>query len=99
MAAESKTSIIVPLNGSNYPTWKVQCRMALVRDGLWGIVAGTDTLPAEGGMEKQDTDTDTDADTELGVPSMALHHKRLIMCSTVQSRRSIALPTVKLAHA
>ena len=49
MAADSKTSIIVPLNGSNYPTWKVQCRMALVRDGLWGIVAGTEALPAEGG--------------------------------------------------
>ena len=49
MAAESKTSVIVPLNGSNYPTWKVQCRMALVRDGLWSIVAGTETLPGEGG--------------------------------------------------
>ena len=51
MAAESKTSVIVPLNGNNYPTWRVQCRMALVRDGLWGIVAGTETLPGtvEGG--------------------------------------------------
>ena len=40
---------IVPLNGANYPTWKVQCRMALVRDGLWGIVSGTETEPTEGG--------------------------------------------------
>ena len=46
--AESKTTAIVPLNGANYPTWKVQCRMALVRDGLWGIVSGTETVPAEG---------------------------------------------------
>ena len=44
--AESKTTVsLVPLNGSNYPTWKVQCRMALVRDGLWGIVEGTETAP------------------------------------------------------
>ena len=47
--AESKTSAIVPLKGANYPTWKVQCRMTLVRDGLWGIVSGTETAPAEGG--------------------------------------------------
>ena len=46
--AESKANTIVPLNGANYPTWKVQCRMALVRDGLWGIVSGTETAPAGG---------------------------------------------------
>ena len=48
--AESKMNVaIVPLNGANCPTWKVQCRMALVRDGLWGIVSGTETVPTEGG--------------------------------------------------
>lgn len=36
---------IIPLNGTNYPTWKVQCRMALIREGLWGIVAGTEERP------------------------------------------------------
>ena len=40
--AESKTVSIVSLNGKNYPSWKVQCRMVLVREGLWGIVAGTE---------------------------------------------------------
>ena len=38
---------IVSLNGSNYPTWKIQCRMALLKDGLWSIVSGTEVLPAE----------------------------------------------------
>ena len=48
--AESKMSVtIVPLNGANYSTWKIQCRMALVRDRLWGIVSGTETEPTEGG--------------------------------------------------
>ena len=46
---ESKTSTLVPLNGSNYPTWKLQCRMALVRDGLWNIVSGTETAPTDPG--------------------------------------------------
>ena len=42
--AEMKT---VALNGKNYPTWKVQCRMALMKDGLWGIVGGTEVDPGE----------------------------------------------------
>ena len=45
--AEVKSVSIVPLNGSNYPTWKVQCRMALMKDGLWGIVSGTEVDSGE----------------------------------------------------
>ena len=45
--AESKGVAVVPLNNSNYATWKVQCRMALIRDGLWSIVSGTETAPGE----------------------------------------------------
>ena len=33
------------LNGKNYPTWKVQCKMALMKDGLWNIVDGTELRP------------------------------------------------------
>jgi len=40
MASELKTAV-VPVNGKNYPTWKVQCRMALMKVGLWNIVEGT----------------------------------------------------------
>ena len=43
--AEGKTVSVVSLNGTNYPSWKVQCRMALIREGLWGIVAGTEEPP------------------------------------------------------
>ena len=45
--AESKSTTILLLNGSNYPTWKVQCRMALIRDGVWSIVNGSETAPEE----------------------------------------------------
>ena len=38
---------VVPLNSSNYSTWKIQCKMALVKEGLWGIVDGTETAPTE----------------------------------------------------
>ena len=50
--ADARTVSIVPLNGANYPTWKVQCRMALIRDGLWGIVAGTEVPPPETNADK-----------------------------------------------
>ena len=45
MATEQKTAVIVPLNGLNYATWRVQCQMALIRDGLWGIVNETEQAP------------------------------------------------------
>ena len=50
--AESKSVTVVPLNGSNYGTWKVQCRMALVKDGLWSIVSGTEPALASTEAEK-----------------------------------------------
>ena len=50
--AEIKTAI-VPLNGKNYPTWKVQCRMALMKDSLWGIVSGTEEAPGEENADAQ----------------------------------------------
>ena len=34
--------------GSNYPTWKVQCKMSLMKDGLWGIVNRSEAAPEEG---------------------------------------------------
>jgi hypothetical protein len=38
-------SAVVPLKGNNYATWKVQCRMALIKEGYWGIVNKTETAP------------------------------------------------------
>ena len=42
---ETKLVNLVPLNGTNYATWKVQCKMALIRDGIWNIVNGTEIVP------------------------------------------------------
>lgn len=48
MATESKVSTaIVPLNGSNYPTWKIQCKMALMKEGVWGIVTKKEVAPRD----------------------------------------------------
>ena len=38
---------VVTLDGSNYPTWKVQCRMLLIRHGLWRIVKGEEVAPID----------------------------------------------------
>ena len=37
-----------PLKGAeNFATWKIQCKMALMRDGLWGFVTGTEERPPD----------------------------------------------------
>jgi hypothetical protein len=38
------------LKGSNYGTWRIQCRMVLMRDGLWSIV-NEDEIAPEGNNE------------------------------------------------
>ena len=38
-------SPVVPLRGSNYPTWKLQCQMVVMKVGLWWIVNSTDKAP------------------------------------------------------
>ena len=48
MAESNKSIAIVPLKGSNYPTWKLQCRMVLMKEGLWTIVNGTKKAPEDG---------------------------------------------------
>ena len=49
--AEVRSTVIVPLKGKNYPTWKVQYRMALVKDCWWGVVDATDSDPGTGNAE------------------------------------------------
>ena len=53
MTTALKTVAIVPLNGTNYPTWNVQCQMALVHDGLWEIVNKMETAPDEGEADRR----------------------------------------------
>ena len=52
MAVDSKAVSVIPLNGANYPTWKLQCQMALMKDGLWSIVNGSETPPSQSEREK-----------------------------------------------
>ena len=47
MAESSKSVVVVPLKGSNYPMWKLQCRMVLMWEGLWAIVNGTEEAPED----------------------------------------------------
>ena len=49
MASDHKSSVIA-LNGKNYATWKIQCRMSLMKDGLWNIVSGQETQPTGVGV-------------------------------------------------
>ena len=40
-------SAVPHLTGPNFPTWKIQCRMALMKDGLWDIVTGEEEGPQQ----------------------------------------------------
>ena len=45
--------LMTPLKGSNYATWKVQCRMALIKEGLWGIVNGTESISEDASNDEK----------------------------------------------
>ena len=51
--ADSKLVAVVPLKGANYPTWKIQCKMALMKEGLWRIVTGEETAPTSDSESEQ----------------------------------------------
>ena len=34
-----------PLNGTNYPTWNIKCKMALMKEGLQNIVKSSEHAP------------------------------------------------------
>ena len=38
VGTETTKKLIKPLSGPNYATWNVQCKMALIKEGLWNIV-------------------------------------------------------------
>ena len=50
--ADSKQSVIVSLAILNYATWKMQYMMALKKEGVLGIVSGTEAAPAEDANDK-----------------------------------------------
>ena len=68
---ETKHVNLVPLNGTNYATWKVQCKMALIRDGVWNIVNGTEIVP--------------DSRTEIGLHAKYLLRKDRALATIVLS--------------
>ena len=51
MTTETTKILIKLLNGPNYATWKVQCKMALIKEGLWNIVTGNEHAPENQGEQ------------------------------------------------
>ena len=46
--AGEKSSCVVPLNGGNFATWKIQIKMSLMKDSLWNVVIGKEKAPPNG---------------------------------------------------
>ena len=55
--AESKIVAVVSFNSTNYSTWKIQYKMALIKEGFWGIVNGIlpRTLTNRQGLQQGET--------------------------------------------
>ena len=51
---ETTKVLLKPLNGSNYATWKVQCKMALIKEGLWNIVNRTELISNDATREQKE---------------------------------------------
>ena len=50
--SETMTTILIMLlNGPNYATWKVQCKLALMKEGLWNFVTGDENAPENQGEQ------------------------------------------------
>ena len=56
MASSDMRSNMTPLNESNYATWKVQCKMALMREGLWSIVNKEEVIPELDNARRRETE-------------------------------------------
>ena len=51
MATETSKILVKPLNGPNYATWKVQCKIALIKEGLWNTVTRIENAPENQGEQ------------------------------------------------
>ena len=51
--AETRTTALIPFNGSNYSTWKIKCKMMLMKEGLWKIATGEETENNDKGQREQ----------------------------------------------
>ena len=71
IAIETKLVNLVRLNGTNYATWKVQCKRTLIRDDVWNVINGTKTVP--------------DSRTEMGLYAKYLSRKNRALATIVLS--------------
>jgi len=76
---------VVPLDGSNYPTWSLQCQMALMKEGLWGIVSGKETRPQAGANAELIAAFDRRWEKTLAVVVLSIDPKLLYLVGTPTS--------------
>ncbi len=72
-----------PLTGANYSTWKVQCQMALMKDGLWGIANGSESLP-DGANDERRLKFETRKDRALAIIVLSIDPKLLYILGDPQ---------------
>lgn len=79
MTSENKHNTIVPLTGKNYATWKLQCRMVLLKEGLWNIVDGTERNPDPKSSETDKDKFQTRVDKALAIIVLSVDPSQLYL--------------------
>ena len=82
MAELRTATVVVQLNRSNYPTWKVQCKMALVKEGLWRIITRKEVGP--GGNTGEQAKFATRKDRDLATIVLSVDTTLLYLISNLQ---------------
>ena len=83
-----KNSGIAPLVGSNYATWKVHCKMALMKEGLWSITNGSETDPGSADTDKQAKFVER-RDRALAIIVLAVHPSLLYLLGDPQNPKDV----------
>ena len=84
MSTDSKSVTVVPLNGSNYSTWTVQCQMGLLKDGVWSNANGTEMDPGETASAEVRTKFNARRDRALAIVVLAIEPTLLYLIGDPQ---------------
>lgn len=85
----SNEASITPLNEKKYATWKIQCRMSLIKQGLWGIVSGSEQEPASTATADTITKYNTKKDKALATIVLLVDPSLLYLLGDPQNPKTV----------
>jgi hypothetical protein len=74
---ESNIVAVVPLDSTNYSTWKIQFKLAFIEEGFWGIMNGTERTP----NEEADQEARFAARRDKALHHLVGHSTKITLCN------------------